>query len=222
MIGHTLGYSAIQACCDNRQGTALTSALHSHILSVPFGERGKEVDAAHQSLIHMAHVVAVLIFQSIGKITAVCIVESLAYLLEGFDRKTWIEAMNLYLEADKSVLGIILVAQGFLDGLDAGSRRGENHGMATLLGILGIEEIAIHRMSHLVYLKFYEIAIYLICTIFLGEFLGVAHRHVLQFVLCLLPECIEILRLLGIRKNLIHRESYFDMMLVGFPIELIE
>ena len=28
--------------------------------------------------------------------------------------------MNLYLEADKSVLGIILVAQGFLDGLDAG------------------------------------------------------------------------------------------------------
>ena len=42
---------------------------------------------------------------------------------------------------------MILVAQGFLEGLDAGSRRGENHGMATLLGILGIEEIAIHRMS---------------------------------------------------------------------------
>lgn len=112
MIGHTLGYSAIQTCCDNRQGTALASALHSHILSVPFGERGKEVDAAHQSLIHMAHVVAVLIFQAIGKITAVSIVESLAYLLKGFGRKTWVKTMNLYLEADKSVLGIILIAQG--------------------------------------------------------------------------------------------------------------
>ncbi len=114
MIGHALGYSAIQACCDNRQGTALTSALHSHILSVPFGERGKEVDAAHQSLIHMAHVVAVLIFQAIGKIASVSIVESLAYLLEGFGRKAWVESMDFYLEADESVLGIILVAQGSL------------------------------------------------------------------------------------------------------------
>ena len=112
MIGHTLGYSAIQTCCDYRQGAALTSALHSHILSVPFGERGKEVDAAHQSLIHMAHVVAVLIFQAIGKIAPVSIVESLAYLLEGFGRKTWVEAMDFYLETDESVLGIILVAQG--------------------------------------------------------------------------------------------------------------
>lgn len=34
MIGHTLGYSAIQACYDNRQGAALASALHCHILSV--------------------------------------------------------------------------------------------------------------------------------------------------------------------------------------------
>ena len=112
MIGHTLGYSAIQACCDNRQGTALTAALYSHILTIPLWKRCQEVDAAHQSLIHMAHVVAVLIFQSIDKIAAVCIVESLAYLLEGFGRKTWIEAMDFYLEADKSVLGIILVAQG--------------------------------------------------------------------------------------------------------------
>ena len=112
MIGHTLGYSAIQACCDNCQGAALASALHSHILAIPLWKRRQEVDAAHQSLIHMAHVVAVLIFQSIGKITAICIVESLAYLLKGFGRKTWIEAMDFYLEADESVLGIILVAQG--------------------------------------------------------------------------------------------------------------
>ena len=110
MISHALGYSAIQACCDNRQGTALASALYSYILSVPFGERGKEVDAAHQSLINMLHIIAVLIFQSIGKITAVCIVESLAYLLEGFGRKTWVEAMDFYLEADESVLGIIFSA----------------------------------------------------------------------------------------------------------------
>lgn len=112
MIGHTLGYSAIQACCDNRQGTALASALHSHILSVPLWKRRQEVDAAHQSLIHMAHVVAVLIFQSIGKIAPVSIVDSIAYLLKGFGRKTWVKTMNLYLEADESVLGIILVAQG--------------------------------------------------------------------------------------------------------------
>ena len=52
--------------------------------------------------------------------------------------------------------------------------------MATLLGILWIEEIAIHRMAFLIYLKLYEIAIYLICTIFLGEFLGIAQRNVLQ------------------------------------------
>ena len=170
----------------------------------------------------MAHVVAVLIFQSIGKIAPVSIVESLAYLLEGFGRKTWVEAMDFYLEADESVLSIILVAQGFLDGLDAGSRRGENHGMASPAGILGIEEIAIHRMSHLIYLKFYEIAIYLICTIFLGEFLGVTQGNILQFILRLLPEAVEILRFLGIRLNLIHRESHFYMMLVGFAIELIE
>ena len=221
MIGHTLGYSAIQTCCDNCQGAALASALHSHILAIPLWKRRQEVDAAHQSLIHMAHVVAVLIFQAIGKITAVSIVESLAYLLEGFGRKTWIEAMDFYLEADESVLGIILVAQGFLDGLDAGSRRGENHGMATLLGILGIEEIAIHRMSHLVYLKFYEIAIYLIGAILLGEFLGVTQGNTLQFILRLLPEAVEILRFLGIRLNLIHREPHFYMMLIGFAIKLI-
>ena len=60
----------------------------------------------------MAHVVAVLIFQAIGKISPVCIVESLTYLQEGFGRKTWVEAMDFYLEADESVLGIILIAQG--------------------------------------------------------------------------------------------------------------
>ena len=60
----------------------------------------------------MLYIIAVLIFQSIGKITPVSIVESLAYLLEGFGRKTWIKTMNLYLEADESVLGIILIAQG--------------------------------------------------------------------------------------------------------------
>ena len=43
--------------------------------------------------------------------------------------------------------------------------------MATLLGILGIEEVAVHRMTFLIYLKLYKIAIYLICTIFLGKFL---------------------------------------------------
>ena len=77
-------------------------------------------------------------------------------------------------------------------------------------------------MSHLVYLKFYEIAIYLICTIFLGEFLGVTQGNILQFILRLLPETVEILRFLGIRLNLIHRESHFYMMLIGFAIELIE
>ena len=222
MVSHALGYSSIQACCDNCQGAALASALHSHILSIPFWERGKEVDAAHQSLIHMAHVVAVLIFQAIGKISPVCIVESLTYLQEGFGRKTWVEAMDFYLEANESVLCIILVAQRFLDGLNAGSRRGEHHGMVALAGILGIEKIAIHHMSHLIYLKFYEIAIYLIGTVFLGEFLGVAQGNVLQFILRLLPETVEILRFLGIRLNLIHRESHFHMMLIGFAIELIK
>ena len=76
-------------------------------------------------------------------------------------------------------------------------------------------------MSHLVYLKFYEIAIYLIGAILLGEFLGVTQGNVLQFVLRLLPEAVEILRFLGIRLNLIHRESYFYMMLIGFAIKLI-
>ena len=170
----------------------------------------------------MPHIITVLIFQSIGKITTVCIVESLAYLLECFGWETWVETMNLYLEADESVLGVIFIAHRLLDGLDAGSRRCENHRMATLLGILGIEEVAVHRMTFLIYLKLYKIAIYLICTIFLGEFLGIAHRHVLQFVLCLLPESIEILRFLGIRLNLIYRESYFDMMLIGLTIEFIE
>ena len=94
--------------------------------------------------------------------------------------------------------------------------------MAALLGILRIEEIAIHRMPHLVYLKFYEIAIYLIGAILLGEFLGVAQGNILQFILCLLPEGIEILRLLGIRLNLIYRESHFYVMLVGFAIEFIK
>ena len=170
----------------------------------------------------MLHIIAVLIFQSIGKITAVCIVESLAYFIEGFCRDARVETMNLYLEADKSILGIILIAHRFLDGFDAGSWRCENHRMATLLGILWIKEIAIHRMAFLIYLKLNEIAVNLIGTIFLGEFLGIAQRNVLQFVLCLLPECIKILRLLGIRLNFIYRESYFYMMLVGFAIELIE
>ena len=77
-------------------------------------------------------------------------------------------------------------------------------------------------MTFLIYLKLNEITVYLICTIFLGEFLGVTQGNVLQFVLSLLPECIKILRLLGIRLNLIYRESYFDMMLIGLAIEFIE
>ena len=84
----------------------------------------------------MAHVVAVLIFQSVRQISAVCIVESPAYFIEGFGRDARVETMNLYLEADESVLGLIFIAHRLLDGLDAGSRRGENHRMATLLGIL--------------------------------------------------------------------------------------
>ena len=170
----------------------------------------------------MAHVVAVLIFQSVRQISAVCIVESPAYFIEGFGRDARVETMNLYLEADESVLGVIFIAHRLLDGLDAGSRRGENHRMTALLGILGIEEVAVHRMTFLIYLKFNEITVYLVGTVFLGKFLCIAHRHVLQFILCLLPECIEILRLLGIRLNLIYRESYFDMMLIGLAIEFIE
>ena len=130
MIGHTLGNSLIESCRDESQSATLTATLHSHILAIPLWERSQEVDAAHQSQIYMLHIVAILILQSIGEITAIGIIESLAYLIECTGRKTRIQAMNLYLEADESVLGIILVAQGFLDGLDAGSRRGENHGMA--------------------------------------------------------------------------------------------
>ena len=170
----------------------------------------------------MAHVVAVLIFQSVRQISAVCIVESPAYFIEGFGRDARVETMNLYLEADKSVLGVIFIAHRLLDGLDAGSWRCENHRMTTLLGILGIEEVAVHRMTFLIYLKFNEIAIYLISTILLGEFLGITQRNVLQFVLSLLPECFKILRFLGIRLNLIYRESYFYMMLIGLAIEFIE
>ena len=222
MIGNTLGYSAIQACCNNRQGSTLASTLHSHILSIPFRKGCQEVDAAHQSLIHMAHVIAVLIFQSVSQIAPVSVIESLTYLLEGFGRDARIKTMNLYLEADESILGIILVAHRFLDGFDAGSWRCENHRMVASAGILGIEEIAVHRMTFLIYLKLYKIAIYLISTILLGEFLGITQRNVLQFVLSLLPECFKILRLLGIRLNLIYRESYFDMMLIGLAIEFIE
>ena len=170
----------------------------------------------------MAHVVAVLIFQSVRQISAICIVESPAYFIEGFGRDARVETMNLYLQADEAILGIIFIAHRLLDGFDAGSRRGENHRMATLLGILGIEEVAVHRMTFLIYLKFNEITVYLVGTVFLGEFLGVTQGNILQFVLCLLPECIEILRLLGIRLNLIYRESYFDMMLIGLAIEFIE
>ena len=64
--------------------------------------------------------------------------------------------------------------------------------MATLLGILGIEEVAIHRMTFLIYLKFNEITVYLVGTVFLGEFLGVTHRNILQFVPLPAAKCIEI------------------------------
>ena len=55
--------------------------------------------------------------------------------------------MNLYLEADESVLGVIFIAHRRLDGLDAGSRRCENHRMATLLGILGIEAVSYTHLT---------------------------------------------------------------------------
>ena len=37
------------------------------------------------------------------------------YLLECFGWETWVETMNLYLEADESVLGVIFIVHRLLD-----------------------------------------------------------------------------------------------------------
>ena len=127
--------------------------------------------------------------------------------------------MNLHLKSNKAILGIILVAHRILDGLDACSWRTEHYGMLAWLGILGIEQEAIHGMAHFVDLELDEITVYLVGTIVLVQLLGIRHRHLFQFLHVLLPEASEILGLLRIGVYLVDRESHLDMMLIGLSVE---
>ena len=91
--------------------------------------------------------------------------------------------------------------------------------MLAWLGILGIEQEAIHGMAHFVDLELDEITVYLVGTIVLVQLLGIRHRHLFQFLHVLLPEASEILGLLCIGIYLVDRESHLDMMLIGLSVE---
>ena len=76
MISYTLGDTAVESCCDNGQGSALTAALHRYILAIPLGKRSQEINTTNQAYIDMLHIINVLVLQTIGQITAITVVES--------------------------------------------------------------------------------------------------------------------------------------------------
>ena len=56
-------------------------------------------------------------------------VESTADFLELLSRHLWVQSVYLHLQTDESVLGVVEIAHGLLDGLDTGTWRAEHDGV---------------------------------------------------------------------------------------------
>ena len=219
MIGHAECHPFVESCSHQCQGPALRTSLHSHVASVPFGQRREQVDGAYQSQINSLHVVVVAVVESVLKIT-VGVAHHLADLGKLFGGHAGVESVYFHLHADEPVLGIVAVAQRFLDGLDAGSRGTEHHRTASCLGSLGIEKIGIDGLSVLVHVEFHKKGIYLVGAVFGCRCLFVFQRHGGQLVHVLFPERKEVGRFLGPRLYFICRESHLHVVAVGLGAHL--
>ena len=142
----------------------------------------------------MFHIIVVTVVECIFYIP-VLTREGCRYFLELLFGHLWVQSVDLHLQADESVLGIEDVAHRLLDGLDAGTRRTEHNGI--LAFSLRLRQIAIDAVTA-VSLYLQQIGIRLVSAILL-HFLAVhVYWRLSGFFEILLPEGIEVLRILRI------------------------
>ena len=111
----------------------------------------------------MLHVIVVAIVKAIRQI-AVLVVEGRGNLLKLLVGHLGIQSVDLHLQTDEAVLGIVGVAHRLLNGLDAGTRRTEHDGIPPC--ILRLRQIAIDAVAA-VNLQFEQVTVKLVGSVFL-------------------------------------------------------
>ncbi len=111
------------------------------------------------------------------------------------------------------------MAQGFLDGLDAGARRHEHGRAAPGPGVLGHEQITVDALSLLVELQFDEVAVDFVGAVFFRPLFRIAQGESGGFLLVVFPELTEIGGHGGIGFDFLGREPDLDMVPGGLPAD---
>ena len=219
MVGHAGRNAQVERGGDERQCTALTAALGNHVPAVPFGQRSEQVGRTHAGEVDALHVVVVAVVEPVGQIAVAAAVESGADFAETLLGQVGVQAVDLELEPDAALLGVVLMAQGFLDGLDAGARRHEHGRAAPGPGVLGHEQITVDALSLLVELQFDEVAVDFVGAVFLRPLFRIAQGESGGFLLAVLPELTEIGGHGGIGFDFLGREPDLDMVPGGLPAD---
>ena len=167
----------------------------------------------------MLHVVTVTVVYAVFQIARATTVEGAANVVEVVLREPRVQSVNLNLQTDESILGIILMAQRLLDGLHSRSRRAEHGRTAFSLGVLRNEQIAVHAVA-LVCIELYEPAVNLVGAVFLCQFTGVLQRLAVHVCYSIVPELPEVGRLFGVRAYLLWRETNLYVVLVGLSVNV--
>ena len=123
--------------------------------------------------------------------------------------------MDFHLHAYAAVLGVVFVAQGLLDGLDARPGRAEYHGMPPRLRPLGVEQVCVDGLPLLVERQFHKVAVDFVGAVFVGFLLCVGQGESPHFLYPLAPEGREVGRLFCRRAYVAYRVAHLYVVLVG-------
>ena len=176
----------------------------------------------------MFHIIVVAVVEAILQITVLAR-EGSRYFLELLVGHLGVQSVDFHLQADETVLGIIGVTHGFLDGLDAGTRRTEHNGVlfhSTFLiphsTFFWTSEVGVDIVVA-VGMQFQQVAVDVGIGI-LVDLLAAHHQlfvlHLLAgFFQRLLPKGVEVGRILRVGLQLFRREAHLDVVLVGLSVD---
>ena len=164
----------------------------------------------------MLHVVVVAVVEPVLQV-AVLTVEGRRDFLELLVGHLRVQTVNLHLQTDKAVLGVVGVAHRLLDGLDAGTWRAEYDGIFAACASLRFRQVAIHGVAA-VGLQLQQVAVELVGGV-LVHLLAFHEELVAIHLLAgrlkvLFPERLEVGGVLRIGLQLFGREPYLHVVLV--------
>ena len=119
--------------------------------------------------------------------------------------------MDFHFHSDAASLGVVAVAQRFLDSLHARARRAEHYGVAAQPALLREEEVGVYALTAVDH-QFDQIGVNLVRAVFGTWLHSVAEREFARLGYGILPEFVEVGGFDGHRLDFLGAETYFDVV----------